>query len=708
MKNRLISTLFFTAIATTTNLFGQNTGVGEPFPASKLSVKGNQSIGNLYSTIQAPNNGLIVEGQVGIGTSSPNQCAILDVQAKQKGILIPRLTTLSRTTLTGCEGLIVYDIDLNAFCFLTSHGWVVITGNGGGGLPGPTGPQGNPGINGTNGTNGVNGGKGATGPTGPQGPQGIAGVNGTNGINGTNGSDGINGTMWLSGTTAPANILGNTNDFYINTSSGDYYKKTGPTTWTYQGSLMGPAGANGSGSGGSVGPTGPMGIPGANGIDGTNGTNGTNGINGTNGTDGVNGIDGNNWLSGIGVPATAQGSLNDYYLNTSNGTYYKKTGATSWTLLGSLMGPAGANGINGVNGANGIDGATGPTGPAGANGAQGPAGMNGTDGVTGPTGPAGSGGGGLNGTVNYVVKFTSATTGGNSKIFDNGTNIGIGTTTPAYPLQVTSAANVTGHFTNNNAANDGLWGYNNAAAGSGGGCGIIGISSQNGSLASGVWGENYNTSGTGVVGFGNSAGAILMAGGSGGAFTGTTTGLFAKTNSSNAAQAIYSDNFGSVVRVNYWNGSTQYKIMGAGTVSTVVKDLSNKPVVMHATESPEIYLQDYGQGQLVNGKVHINIDPVFAKNVTINNQHPLRVYVQLDGDCNGVYISNKSATGFDVNELHGGTSNTPFQWTIVCNRADETLDNGLISKNADMRFEPAAPSEKILQSKGQLKEKSGK
>lgn len=49
------------------------------------------------------------------------------------------------------------------------------------------------------------------------------------------------------------------------------------------------------------------------------------------------------------------------------------------------------------------------------------------------------GGGSVSGTTNYVAKFTSATALGNSQIFDNGTNVGIGTTSPAYPLQVRRA-----------------------------------------------------------------------------------------------------------------------------------------------------------------------------------------------------------------------------------------------------------------------------
>jgi hypothetical protein len=45
----------------------------------------------------------------------------------------------------------------------------------------------------------------------------------------------------------------------------------------------------------------------------------------------------------------------------------------------------------------------------------------------------------LSGTNNYVAKFTSSTTIGISQIFDNGTNVGIGTTTPQTELDVINA-----------------------------------------------------------------------------------------------------------------------------------------------------------------------------------------------------------------------------------------------------------------------------
>jgi hypothetical protein len=43
------------------------------------------------------------------------------------------------------------------------------------------------------------------------------------------------------------------------------------------------------------------------------------------------------------------------------------------------------------------------------------------------------------GTTNYLPKFTGTSTIGNSQVFDNGTNVGIGTVTPSYKLDVSGA-----------------------------------------------------------------------------------------------------------------------------------------------------------------------------------------------------------------------------------------------------------------------------
>ena len=91
---------------------------------------------------------------------------------------------------------------------------------------------------------------------------------------------------------------------------------------------------------------------------------------------------------------------------------------------------------------------------------------------------------------------------------------------------------------------------------------------------------------------------------------------------------------------------------------------------MFAPEAPEVLFQDYGIGKLVNGTAVIKLDEILSRNILVDNTHPLKVFIQLEGDCNGVFVTNKSQTGFTVIELNNGNSNVPFSWHIVANRAD--------------------------------------
>ncbi len=56
--------------------------------------------------------------QVGIGTTTPDASSILDVESTDKGILIPRLTTVQINAISNpANGLMVYNTDLNEFQF---------------------------------------------------------------------------------------------------------------------------------------------------------------------------------------------------------------------------------------------------------------------------------------------------------------------------------------------------------------------------------------------------------------------------------------------------------------------------------------------------------------------------------------------------------------------------------------------------------------
>lgn len=94
-----------------------------------------------------------------------------------------------------------------------------------GGPPGPEGPQGPQGEQGPQGDPGAD----STVP-GPEGPQGPAGANGANG------ADGADGVSLYQGIADPDNLFGNDDDSYINSTSGDLFKKIGGV-WTLTGNI---------------------------------------------------------------------------------------------------------------------------------------------------------------------------------------------------------------------------------------------------------------------------------------------------------------------------------------------------------------------------------------------------------------------------------------------------------------------------------------
>lgn len=293
-------------------------------------------------------------------------------------------------------------------------------------------------------------------------------------------------------------------------------------------------------------------------------------------------------------------------------------------------------------------------------------------------------------------------TGGSGGAFSS-TNVGVfgygNTTSLSYGVYgLTDATNGTG-----------VVGWCNAASGTGSADGVFGRTEQSGGF--GVWGVNAHTSGAGVVGAG--AGVVsIYYNGVGGSFNGTPLGLAAikngnLTNGQGAAIMLASTTpINRGVYVAYRNGGTNYKIISfggfGGSVSTDIWGLEGKKDarVMFCPEMPEIFFMDVGVGQLQNGKAHINLDPILSRNIVVNEKYPLKVFIQLNGECNGVYVTNRTSKGFDVIELNNGKSNAEFTWYIIANRADFIdPDTGeLISKHEGVRF-PLAPQPPKLMTK---------
>jgi hypothetical protein len=246
---------------------------------------------------------------------------------------------------------------------------------------------------------------------------------------------------------------------------------------------------------------------------------------------------------------------------------------------------------------------------------------------------------------------------------------------------------------------------NSAAAGGGNGDAVYGQTSQAGGF--GVWGVNNNTqvgtSPVGVVGSGGTGTGVYVSGGGGGSFAGRAIGVAgfkmgALTNNQGGGYFTGDATGGNPLTITHyayvaWRaGNTNYKINGTGNVSTIVDGLNGRQDRrnMFAPEMPEILFMDVGQGQLQGGRAYIQLDPIFAKNIVVNEQHPLRVFIQLEDECNGVRVTNKSQYGFEVIELNGGTSNARFTYFVIANRADEKDEYGnVISKHEGVRFPPA-------------------
>ena len=212
----------------------------------------------------------------------------------------------------------------------------------------------------------------------------------------------------------------------------------------------------------------------------------------------------------------------------------------------------------------------------------------------------------------------------------------------------------------------------------GSGDGVYGIStSGNGvwgtsSNLNGVYGKSYN--GRGIFGESqNSYGGLFSTSASYAAVygDGTSRGVWGRAfNTSGDRHGGYFDcGSGAYAYVAYtFATGTKYKIIGDGNVSCVMPTRDGEKVLF-APECPEPYFEDFGNGQLKNGRCHIDLDPLFQDCIRTDASHPIKVFVQPNDECNGLYVK-AGETGFDVYELQNGTSNATFTYRVVANKKD--------------------------------------
>ncbi len=285
-----------------------------------------------------------------------------------------------------------------------------------------------------------------------------------------------------------------------------------------------------------------------------------------------------------------------------------------------------------------------------------------------------------------VVGLASASSGTTYGVYGNSSS-------------TTAARGVYGWASANSGFNVGVYGLSSSVNGRG----VQGFAERTTGTTYGVYGENVSTDGCGVYGKGPGIGVY------GQTYSSTGRGVLgrapeygvygeatATSGTSYAGRFVSIAPFGTGVEgqataaghANYgvaglcwsasgfgvygWNDGGGPAVYAAGnfgasgTKSCVVRS-SQGPTMLYCQESPECWFEDFGEGQLVDGRVNIGLDPLFLETVTIDGANPMKVFVELGDECNGVFV-RRGVTGFDVIELHGGSSSVPFCYRVVAKR----------------------------------------
>ena len=114
-------------------------------------------------------------------------------------------------------------------------------------------------------------------------------------------------------------------------------------------------------------------------------------------------------------------------------------------------------------------------------------------------------------------------------------------------------------------------------------------------------------------------------------------------------------------------------VFGAKHAAVPHRDGSHR--LLHCVESPESWFEDFGEAKLTNGKAHIDLDRDFADLIRTDHYH---VFVTPYGECASLYVTGRTATGFDVVEANNGSNEVAFSYRVVAKRKD--LDGERLAK----------------------------
>jgi len=421
---------------------------------------------------------------------------------------------------------------------------------------------------------------------------------------------------------------------------------------------------------------------------------------------GADGVQGSGTVYGVYGASSTTGATGVYGTAPQFGLY----GVASGT--GNTVGVfgTGADGLQGSGTVYGVYGASSTTGATGVYGTAPQFGLYGVASGSGNTvGVYGSGADGLQGTGTVNGVYAA---GGSDGVYGTAPNFGL------YGVATATSGNSVGVF---GYGIDGLQGSGTkygvysavTSTGTAGTYGVYGSPSSTGMQPyflfdgtfdlhalpqAGVWAD---TNWDGDLGDGFQYVPALLA-------TADNNLAAAFVNNSNLVPAIIALNSGTggggpsavdVLRAEGTGGSCTLTGGGdaacTGTLKSVVATTSSegaRRVETYAVQSAENWFEDAGTAQLVNGTASVNLEPVFGQ--TVNTGVEYHVFLTPDGDCKGLYVSSKSASGFEVRELGGGASSIAFEYRIMAKRVGyETVR----LKNLTERFNKQEAQSKKMQ-----------
>ncbi len=259
---------------------------------------------------------------------------------------------------------------------------------------------------------------------------------------------------------------------------------------------------------------------------------------------------------------------------------------------------------------------------------------------------------------------------------------GIGTSTPTSRLHVVSDGDnipvIYGVNTNNTGATTSFGVRGECGATGLGSAGISGVSTNFGQNEIGTVGD-YGLWGAAVFGLG---------------WASAYTNMPATRDFGVFGTATFSTGVG-VYGYDGTNAGGSYALYGNGKFACTGAKAASVPTtqgnqLLYCTESPEIWFEDLGSARLVNGETHIILDEMFLETVFIDETHPFHVFLQEQGDCNGLYfIPDNDGKGFTVKEKQHGNSSIMFSYRIMAKRrfyqdhrfgvdAQQPLENNLV------------------------------